>query len=192
MANRSYLYATDRVPARTPDQPKPVVRGLSEWGYAIPLSYRLLVSADTVICPSMIWELDDDVALAGDYDKGVRRLCDFLARIDWPEAAELVQEAEAFLNAPENRADHIVLECGEIFDLDETPLAQQNRDLFGSLADLDQEMERTLRHLNQVKPSAPGPLARMLNLQPANPLAPLHELGLGNWSNVLYFDFSED
>ncbi|KAF0808544.1 hypothetical protein A6D6_00253 [Alcanivorax xiamenensis] len=192
MANRSYLYATDRIPARAPDHPKPVVRGLSEWGYAIPLSYRLLVSVDTVMCPSMIWELDDDLALAGDYDKGVTRLCEFLARIDWPEAEALVEETKAFLLAPENRADHVVLEAAEILDMADQPLAEESRELLAGLADLDEEMERTLRHLSQVKPSAPGPLARMLGLKPADPIAPVRELGLGNWSNVLYFDFSED
>ncbi|MBA4719790.1 MAG: hypothetical protein H2067_01590 [Alcanivorax sp.] len=192
MANRSYLYATDRIPSRAQDQSKPVVRGLSEWAYAIPLSYRLLVSADTVICPSMIWELDDDVALAGDYDKGVKRLRDFLARIDWPEARELVEQAEAFLLAPENRADHVMLEAAEVLTMGDQPVAESSRALLAGLADLDEEMERTLRHLNQVKPSAPGPLARMLGLKPADPLAPVRELGLGYWSNVLYFDFSED
>ena len=45
MANRSYLYSLSNRPASYADRPETIC-GLSEWPYAVPFSYRLLMSGD--------------------------------------------------------------------------------------------------------------------------------------------------
>ena len=66
MANRSYLFASPFVPGADPEKDDPrQVKGISERSYAIPLVYRLLVSADVRLCRSMIWNLPEPTALAG-------------------------------------------------------------------------------------------------------------------------------
>ncbi|MFY2948123.1 hypothetical protein ACOTH1_07460 [Achromobacter ruhlandii] len=60
MANRSYLYSLSNRPATYADRPE-TITGLSEWPYAVPFSYRLLMSGDPQLCASLISDgLDND------------------------------------------------------------------------------------------------------------------------------------
>ena len=102
--------------------------------------------------------------IAGDYEQGVARLLRYLDRIGHPKIAELRDEARAFLTAAENKRRYFILECGEIFQMDSEPLAAQN--------------ERLLSELLELESNAPGPAT----------VQDIDSLGLGNWSNILYFD----
>jgi hypothetical protein len=161
MANRSYLYSADALPTAGADK-KPRVVGIAEWNYDIPLAFRLLLSAHPRKCRSVIWDFPDEIALAGDYEQGVTRLLSYLDRIEQPEIAELRDEAREFLAA--NKRRYFILECGEIFDMDSEPLAAQNDRLLSAVLELVSDF-----------PSLA--IAEDVN-----------SLGLGNWSNVLYFD----
>jgi hypothetical protein len=79
MANRSILYALDRVPSGYSDPPGQAT-GLSDWAYDIPLSYRLLVSEQPRVCSGALYDDTDDpqLALAGEADGGHGRLYRFL------------------------------------------------------------------------------------------------------------------
>jgi hypothetical protein len=45
MANRAYLYSLSNRPTSYTDRPE-TITGLSEWPYAIPFTYRVLLSGD--------------------------------------------------------------------------------------------------------------------------------------------------
>jgi hypothetical protein len=105
MANRSVLYAMDRVPSNRSDPPGKAT-GLSEWGYDIPLSYRLLVSGQPRVCAlvGVLYGDTDDppLALAGEADGGHSRLCRFLDLLAaTPEASG---DAEFLSNCAETKA----------------------------------------------------------------------------------------
>lgn len=60
MANRSYLYSLSNRPTHYTDRPE-TISGLSEWPYAVPFMYRLLMSGDPQLCASLIADgLEDD------------------------------------------------------------------------------------------------------------------------------------
>jgi hypothetical protein len=90
----------------------------------------------------------------------------FLAEIGDPEVGSMRAEAEAFLRAPGNRRKYFLLECGEIFEMEEDSMAEQNERLFDEIVELPGEM----------RSGVPG---MSVNVD---------ALGLGNWSNDLYFD----
>lgn len=167
MANRSYLYSVDALPTAGAEK-KPRVVGIAEWNYDIPLAFRLLLSAHPRTCHSLIWDFPDEIAIAGDYEQGVARLLGYLDELDRPEIAKLREEARAFLTATENKRRYFVLECGEIFEMDVEPLTAQNKRLLSELLELERK--------------APGPDAA----------GDIDALGLGNWSNILYFDPNDE
>jgi len=201
VANRSYLYSTNVVPGQDADKSKRRIVGISEWNYDIPLVFRLLASGGTRTCRSVIWDNPDEIALLGDYAEGVARLRAFLKQIELPAAQPLIQEALAFLDKESNRNTYFLLECGEIFDMEETPLAAQNAQLLHGMSNLHAETESILagmRKLHAEQAKSAGLIARLFGAKPpkpadpkTDPLQPLRALGLGYWSNVLYFDFSK-
>lgn len=200
MANRSYLYSSNIIPGEDSTD-VPTLTGLSEWNYDIPLVYRILLSAAPRLCRSSIWEMDEPIALIADYQQGVERLRAFLEPLATPQTRERIQEAFDFLDAPASRNRYLVLECGEIFDMGSEPLLEQNRELLERLLHLDPAAE--LRQLAAERNPATNDIpqvswfARLFGRkQPAQPsLSQLLErqidhIGLGNWSNLLYFDLS--
>lgn len=171
MANRSYLYAADRRPTRPQDVPDRVV-GLTEWAYDVPLVQRLLLSGDPAVCPSMIFGIEADIGIVADFDAGLRALLAVLQRIRHPDAAPLVAEAISFLEDPAHQGRVIIAEAGEIFDMDGGDLTRSAEALVTRIRDhLDTDVELSLAAIDQA----------------ADDTA-LRELGLGNWSTVLFYD----
>lgn len=89
MANRSYLYSIGNRPESCEDRPE-TISGLSEWPYAVPFSYRVLMSGDPRLCASLISDgFEDDpperrtrlYAISGDFDTGHARLTRFCAAL---------------------------------------------------------------------------------------------------------------
>lgn len=207
MANRSYLYSTNIAPG--PDavaQGRKLV-GISEYRYDIPIVFKLLLSGNPRACPSSIWDSNGDIALMGDYESGLANLERFLAQIRQPEAQPEIAAALAFLKNPANRNPYFVLECGEIFDMTDEPLPDQNLALLQSIRNLQPELDAALQSLQPTAQAAPEPIAkprpkgflarlfRQADPTPPSKPAPrpiqaIHALGLGHWSNILYFDFS--
>ncbi len=71
MANRSYVYSIDAIPA--PGQaPKPI-RSLTEFNYDVPRVHKILASAAPERCQSVIWP-DHRVGVVASYAGGVERL----------------------------------------------------------------------------------------------------------------------
>ena len=204
MANRSYLYSTNIVPVPDAEVQGRKLIGISEYNYDIPIVFKLLLSGNPRTCPSSIWDCNDDIALLGDYDAGLANLEAFLAQIQQPAAQPLIAEALEFLRKPENHNPYFVLECGEIFEMSDPSPGLQNQKLFQSIQNLEPEIKAALQSLDAPAPAPPPPpkpagfLARLFGLAPPpaaprpapDPLQTIHQLGLGHWSNYLYFDFS--
>jgi hypothetical protein len=203
MANRSYLYSTNLIPGPDVKKEDRKITGISEWNYDIPLVFKLLISGDPRGCPTSIWGAEGDIALVGDYALGVARLRAFLERIDMPEAKPAIEEALGFLNDPANVNQYFVLECGEIFEMSDGDLVEQNAELLENVRNLDEEMALALEDLRPLPPEPPAPpkavgwLAKLFGakeeaapvVQEIDPLQSVYGLGLGNWANVLYFHF---
>ncbi len=176
MANCSYLYASPSIPDRKKITP---FKGLSEWANDIPLSHKIMVSVDTQYCTSTIWDTDDKIALCGNYNDGFQRLLNFMNRITFEPLKEPIAETISFLSAPENIQEIAVIEPLEIFEFyDEAPTFLTT-ELMKALGNLDSEIDNVLSILNN--PSS----------DPEDIEETLHYLGLHNWSEILYYDFSE-
>ncbi|OQQ23534.1 hypothetical protein A6410_22685 [Prescottella equi] len=189
MANRSYLYTSSFEPdtgrPRTPDDR---ISGIAEWNYAVPLVFRILVSVDPRSCPSLIWtDIPEPIAVAARCGPGVERLRDFLTRIDHPYLGTLAADAMQFLDERTAPDDWFVLECAEVFAMHDAPIAKQNARAVEQLAVIDVEIEATLADLT---PAAPNIWQRIFTPTRASCEAPLRALGLGNWSETLYFDLT--
>lgn len=172
MANRAYLYSTDKPPF---GDGKVSVRGLSEWNSEVPLVYKILLGENPQIATSAIWPEQDGIALVSDYAGGVRRLKEFLENIRYQPLLALGFDALEFLTLPENRRSYFLLEAGEIFDLDETQeLTAQCASLREEILTIDEFTREWTEIFNQSTDSEQR--------------SSLQDLGLGEWSNTLYFD----
>lgn len=199
MANRSYLYSTNVIPGSSTKATGRKLIGISEWNYDIPIVFKLLISGNPKTCLSSIWDNPEEIALIGDYASGVKNLEGFLSQIQLPAAQDLISEAIEFLNKLENQNQYFFLECGEIFDMEETPLLEQNLALLEQVKNLQLEVEQALQSLVPppvVPPKPVGFFSKLFGRAPEPP-TPMHDLmqrvyglGLGNWSNILYFDFT--
>lgn len=188
MANRSYLYSCDYVPGGT-EQQKALI-GISEWNYDIPLVFKLLASGSPQLCKSSIWDMDEKIAIVSSYEEGVGNLISFLDKIDSDMTKSLADEAKAFLRNEKNRSRYFILECGEIFDMSEEDIFSQNEALLKDLKNIDQTAAQVI---DALAPKQKSFLQRMFSrtdkASEINPSEVINSLGLGNWSNILYYRF---
>ncbi|MGP1682322.1 MAG: DUF7822 domain-containing protein [Giesbergeria sp.] len=199
MANRSYLYSTNIIPGPSAKADGRKLIGISEWNYDIPIVFKLLLSGNARACTSSIWNTPEEIALTGDYASGVKNLEAFLSMITLPSAQSLIAEALEFLKKPENESQYFVLECGEIYEMSDAPLSEQNLTLLRQVQNLQPEIDAALQSLMTSPVESPKPvgfLSKFLGRTPEppkrahDPMQPVYALGLGNWSNILYFDFT--
>ena len=196
MANRSYLYSSTLVPSPEANQNDQRMNGISELNYDIPIVFKILLSGNPRKCRSSIWEVPEEIAIVGEYDHGVDRLLRFLDRLSLPEIIPLKEEARQFLTSDANRNRYLVLECGEIFEMDGEPPAEQNDRLLAEIRNIEPVMESafaTLSPNQPIKSNSGGFFSRLLGSKPSATegkvsVNAIHSLGLGNWSNILYFD----
>lgn len=190
MAHRCYLYTTDHLPGSAEWTEKKALRGISEWPDAIPLSFQILLSGNTVAVRSSIWDSPEPLALAGDSEIGLRRLMDYLQLLP-AQAEPLVAETKSFFAQADNRRKYFILECREIFDYADAEMAVKNAEIRAQIAAIGDD----LSGLYLPEPDGPESLLRrilrrLLKMPPPSPLGPYYEVGLGLWSNLLYYDFS--
>jgi hypothetical protein len=195
MANRSYLYSTNFIPGQETADLERRIAGISEWGWAIPIAFKLLLSGNPRKCRSLIFDVPEEIALVGDYVEGMANLLRFLDRVPHPHVEALRDEAQAFLSAEGNRNDYFVLECGELFEMDDKQLREQADMLLAEIDDLAPQMERAIaeipdREAEELHP--PGVLARLFGAQTPvrrdNSADLVFALGLGCWTNTLFFE----
>lgn len=176
MANRSYLYSTNLPSNAAPDQGARRITGISEWNYDIPLVFKILLSGNPRTCPSLIWNSDDNIALAGDYIAGAEKLLLFCDAIGHPNLLPLAREAGEFLVEARNKDRYFHLECAEIFFL-------SHEDGFDALASgLVEEIKGIDQQLDEIK--------QAVSQDPERSEDVFRAWGLGYWSNILYFDLN--
>lgn len=214
MANRSYLYSLDNRPVSYQDRPD-TVSGLSEWPYAIPFSYLVLLSGEPRLCASLISDgFDDDpperrtklYAISGEFDAGYTRLRKFAAAAraasDSAALRAGLDEAETFLDAHRDR--YLLLETIELdtmIDSDEDAL----RTAIQGHLDLCRQAGAAVDALPDDVVEAGAVLAKAAAQRAGAPLEVFHGLVLGDdfdntrddrtdnpvglswWTDVLYF-----
>lgn len=175
MSMRCYLFATDNLPeldrnvlntepntessahCLEPDMSKDF-RGMGEASYLIPLSWKILVSAESRICETACWdEVWDDSdeqfkmawtlrpAIAGDFTKGVNELANFLEKIESKKAKPLVEETMSYLQRLDVQRKYVYLEPLEVFHSNE-PVTNESlealiKELFIDINNLDGEKQ---------------------------------------------------
>lgn len=126
MANCAYLYSLSNPPASYDDRPE-TISGLSEWPYAIPFSYRVLMSGNPCLCASLISDGFDGepagqktklYAISGEFEVGFARLKRFFTILSplvtsaSPALVEAMDRSLAFLE--EHRDKYLLLETVEL------------------------------------------------------------------------------
>jgi hypothetical protein len=216
MANRSYLYSLDNRPASYADRPE-TISGLSEWPYAVPFAFRVLMSGDPRLCASLVSDgFEDDApehktrlhAISADFDAGYARLTRFCAivRALAVGAAGLtaaIDEAERFLG--EHRDRHLLLETIELDSMVESTEAGLRASVEREI-DLCRQAGAAIDALPADVTEAGIVLTKAASEPSDAPLDALHGLvlnddfdnvrddrtdnpiGLSWWTDVLYFD----
>ncbi len=215
MANRSYLYAInfDNTTEDLQQKDKKII-GLSEYAYSIPLAYKILVSQDTALAYSIIWEYEKPIAIQGNFAKGKEKLFHFLDSLLAKSMSEKdllereIKETKNFLN--QHKAKYILLECGEIFEMDDVEVSIQNNELYRKLhceieedikflEALQSDLDIINLKINKMSNSLLSKLFRKNNDLKIKKLKEEKEeirtdmwrmLGIDNWSDVLFYDFS--
>lgn len=180
MANRSYLFSIDfdRTKEKRDDTKK--VCGLSEYNYGIPLSYLILASQDAEISNSIIWNYEYPIAIIADFYKGRKKLFDFLDNLlsknifEQSQLENKISTTKDFLLDKKHENKYIILECGEIFEMEEGEPEDHNKNLFETvILGIEEAIEKYLNHFPKERDKAE--LWSML--------------GIDNWDDVLYYSF---
>ena len=222
MSNRSYLYAIDFDRTKGERQSGEKIHGLSEFPYAIPLVFKILVSQDAVIAHSINWDYEHPIAIQGNFEKGEQKLYDFLNKLqnenifNKEELDIQIAATKEFLNS--HRLKNIILECGEIYELGDDEIEIQNKEVYEQdILNIDNQIQDFINELKEMKQSleklnseikAPSKLLGLLtNFNPMDHKAKNQELELkinnikqsmwdilsiNNWSDILYYDFDND
>jgi hypothetical protein len=196
VANRSYLYTTDHLPESPEWDEKRDLHSIAEWNYDIPLAFKLLLTGNPIAVKSSIWETPERIAIAGEFKSGLNALEGYLARLP-SEAGPLVTEAKEFLLKASNERKYFILECGEIFDMEDDSLEERNLSLLQEIDSLKPEISKinvpTAPIIELPKLSLIDRLFGKKQEHPkSDPLEPFYVIGLGNWSNILYFQFEDE
>jgi hypothetical protein len=222
MANRSYLYSIDfdRTKGERKDGEK--IFGLSEYSYSIPLSYKILVSQDSKISNSINWDYEHPIAIQGSFEKGKLKLLDFLEKLqgknifDKTELNKQINETKDFLN--NHQLQNIILECGEIYEMGDGEIEDQNKDLFeedilkiesqeneylNDFKIMNTNIEKLKKEISDLsKPK--GFLSKLFSSDNSTKVKELEKkvknteqemwnmLGINYWSDILYFHFENE
>lgn len=214
MANRAYLYSLSNRPNSYVDRPE-TISGLSEWAYAVPFSYRLLMSGDPRLCASLVSDGFDRepanrktklYAISGEFEAGFARLKRFFSVVrplaaSSPTLIAGLDETLAFLESHRDR--YLLLETVEL----DTMTAEGEAEL---RACVEREIAECVRAgaavdaLPTAAAAAGTILADTVRNRTGPPLDAFHGLRLdddfdnvrgGNenplgleWSDVLYFE----
>jgi len=183
MANRSYLFSIDF--DRTIEQRNETkkVYGLSEWPYAIPLAYKILVSQEAKLSPSIIFDYDKPIAIIGDFYKGREKLFAFLDELlklnilDNDELTTQINDAKEYLYDEKIEAKYIILECGEIYEMGTDAFEEANKNLYENEI---QQIGKTIDDFISKVKNISGDSKNIMNEIDSM-------LGIGFWDDVLYY-----
>lgn len=213
MANRSYLYSLSNRPTSYADRPE-TISGLSEWPYAVPFSYRVLMSGEPRLCSSLVSDgFEDDPperktqlhAISGDFDAGFARLTKLCAAVraisgDAPELRASLDETERFLAEHSDR--FLLLETIEIDCMSESGEDELRASVEREI-ELCRQAGAAVDALPAEATEAGAWLAKAITQKSEAPFYGLvldddfdntrdgrtsHPLGVSWWTTVLYFE----
>ena len=219
MANRSYLYNIDFNRLERAKTKEDRVIGVCEYAYDIPLAFKILLSDNPINTYSMIWEYEHPIAIAGNADGGKQKLFDFLEQLkkkklfDPKKLDEQVSKTKDYFDKHIFSQQYFFMESGEIYEMGDKPLEEQNLELYheiqyidktiesfyAQVIAIDDEIEKLERSRNEMTPkkwfrkpkfvlddSQRSKIKRQIDQKTINKLK---LLGIDNWSTVLYFHF---
>ena len=198
MANRSYLYSLDFDINKEKRNEDKKVCGLSEWPYDVPLAYKILLSQESKLSKSIIWETDEKIAIIGDFYKGREKLFSFLDELlkmnllDKNELENQILETKEYLNNPKHENKYIILECEEIFEMNEDELENQNKILYEEVLKIDGTINNFIEEIKKPLNKDNYGVKKLINrnkltLEQAVNAVKLNLLGIAFWSDVLYY-----
>ena len=145
MANRSYLYSFSEE-----KDGKTKVFDISEQNYEIPIIYKILVSANTKVVPSKLF--DDSLALVGDAQAGRKKLNAFFKKLHKEKAfdeAELSYLEEEFQNHLDKYTlDYFLFEPVEVISMDEENTDKAVKKIAQKIKNYDQMIADYLKELD--------------------------------------------
>ncbi len=136
MANRCYLFAIDTVETHKAAQRSMI--GLGEYNHNIPLIYQILCSSDARMCRSAVFSGNKNAAIIADFKKGVDKLRFFLEQLGDVGLGDKIRETLAWLDEPHNQFEYLLLEPGEIFELESDTDKNLLKELHQNINELDQ------------------------------------------------------
>jgi len=151
MANRTYLYSVNRSYMK--------IRDLSEHPSEITLFYKVLLGVKTQIDDSRLWYSEGFKAITGDCRAGLKRyykFLEYLKTLSWTNndlLDEFKNETDEFFEEnPKSKSVSFLLECEEIFILDdeETP-NKQNAALAREIRGISKDIEQLLKSKEDFK-----------------------------------------
>ncbi|MCL1992538.1 MAG: ankyrin repeat domain-containing protein [Spirochaetes bacterium] len=126
---------------------KSEIYGLSAYNESIPLAYKILVSQDAKLSPSAYLNTDEPIAIVGDFDKGRKKLFNFLYELQQSgffnqaglqgELERQIQKAREFLFDESHTNKYAVLEAGMIFHMWGKGWVEQAKNLFTEVTQID-------------------------------------------------------
>lgn len=219
MANRSYLYSISFDKTTEDRQENDKIVDLSEYSYNIPISYKILVSQDTKLSHSIIWDYENPIAIQGNFQKGKQKLFLFLEKLknenifDSEELEKYITDTKTFIE--NNELENVILECGEIYEMNDEDLEIQNQQLFDEIYNINNTIDNLLNELKSAKLSLEKMYVERENLSNPSFFSKIFSsnksrteeldknieitknnmwwsLGIDYWSNILYYDFSDE
>lgn len=217
MANRSYLYALSNQPASFTDRPE-TIQGLSEWPYAVPLVYYILLSGEPQLSASLITNAEEDAsepdkpaiptryyALTGNFEAGFKRFRRFATVVRnavGKRAAGLTEAlsvATEFLSAHQDR--YFLLETLELDCMEEGWEGDGQRQLASLHLERARAAGAAVDALSRFDLIAAAQLLgaaqagkrarapfRGLALSNEFDSDPDHPMGMGYWDEILYYE----
>ncbi len=202
MANRSYLYTIAFDPTERKKNATDRIASIAEYNYSIPLAFQILASQDPKISSSIVWDYEHPIAIVGNYAKGVAKLFSFLDEVKaknlFPEKelSEQIEKTKTFLSRTDRTQEFAILECGEIFEMGDDELEEQNRNLFGEIKNIDKqimdfhsEIERLNATIAQLEKDQSADEQKTKKKISELKREKWNSLAIDGWSDVLYFDF---
>jgi len=180
MANRVYVYSSNKIPSKGEGINKIKAKGIIEYNYDIPPSVHCLVGTKVIKeAPSIIWE--EHNCFISDFKEGVKFFIDLFAVIINNNLYPNINKKMLYNNInflTKNRGKFFITEFSEISVLNASDISKQNKIL---MKICQQKVKDYKQSLKPKMFSNYKPLKKHLNVKNEE------ELGFNQFSNVLYY-----
>ncbi|MGJ8714783.1 MAG: DUF7822 domain-containing protein [Maribacter stanieri] len=221
MANRSYFYNLDFNRLDRPKTPEDSVLSVSEYAYEIPLSYKILLSNNTLNSKSVLWDYEHPITISGDANRGKDSLFKFLDRLQTlnlfePEyLSSEIENTKQFFADNKFNLKYFFLEGGELYEMGNEPFEKQNLEVFNEVTQIENTIENFIKDVASLNKeiltleAQKDQMTKKSWFKKSVPVLAEKEkaeiekaiqhkrmekralLGIDNWSTILYFQFDK-